>query len=55
MLERSIGFETALEQELMYVVSTLSTRSENFVEMTRSRPDAPTSSERYRVLEEIAF
>jgi flavin-dependent dehydrogenase len=55
MLERSIGFETALEQELMYVVSTLSTRSENFVEMTQSRPDAPTSSERYRVLEEIAF
>jgi hypothetical protein len=39
----------------MYVVSTLSTRSDNFVEMARDRPDAPTSSDRYRVLPEIAF
>ena len=28
MVSSSLGFETALEQELMYVVSTLSTRSE---------------------------
>jgi flavin-dependent dehydrogenase len=55
LVSSSLGFETALEQELMYVVSTLSTRSDNFVEMFRERPDAPTDSDRYRVLEEIVF
>jgi flavin-dependent dehydrogenase len=51
----ALGFETAIEQELMYVVSTLTTRSENFEVIARDSAAAPTSSERYRVIEEIAF
>jgi flavin-dependent dehydrogenase len=55
LISSSLGFETALEQELMYVVSTLSTRSDNFVDLMRNRSDAPSTSDRYRVLEEIVF
>jgi hypothetical protein len=39
----------------MYVVSTLTTRSENFAELVRKRPGGSLASDRYRVLEEIAF
>ena len=53
-LAYSLQFETSLEQELMYVVSTLTTRSENFTQMSRNL-DQPVTSSKYRLLEEIAF
>lgn len=54
-VKTSIQFETSLEQELMYVVSTLTTRSENFKEMSRNVEGPQITSDKYRVLEEIAF
>ncbi len=54
-VKTSIQFETSLEQELMYVVSTLTTRSENFVEMSSSEDGPTITSDKYRVIEEIAF
>ena len=53
-LKYSLQFETSLEQELMYVVSTLTTRSDNFHDMSRKRSGI-TTSEKYRVLERIEF
>jgi flavin-dependent dehydrogenase len=55
LVKASIQFETSLEQELMYVVSTLTTRSENFINMSRSVPGAPIRSNRFRTLEAIEF
>jgi flavin-dependent dehydrogenase len=55
MVKKSIQFETSLEQELMYVVSTLTTRSENFIEMCRNKEGGMITSSKYRKLEEIAF
>jgi flavin-dependent dehydrogenase len=51
----SIQFETGLEQELMYVVSTLTSRSDNFAEMAHTRNGHAITSERFRVLERIEF
>jgi flavin-dependent dehydrogenase len=51
----AVQFESSLERELMYVVSTVTTRSENFLELAQGRDGQPVSSDRYRVLEEIAF
>jgi len=55
MVKNSIQFETSLEQELMYVVSTLTTRSDNFVEMCRNKEGGMITSSKYRKLEEIVF
>ncbi|MDZ7344716.1 MAG: tryptophan 7-halogenase [candidate division KSB1 bacterium] len=55
MVTTSLQFETSLEQELMYVVSTLTTRSENFVEMSRNKNGGMVTSNKYRKLEEIVF
>jgi flavin-dependent dehydrogenase len=55
MVKQSISFETSLEQELMYVVSTLTTRSQNFMEMSQSRAGPPITSSKYRVLDEIEW
>jgi len=55
MVKASIQFETALEQELMYVVSTLTTRSENFVEMVQNAHGQRVTSNKFRMLEEIIF
>ena len=54
MVAYSLQFETSLEQELMYVVSTLTTRSENFSEMSQDQ-EKPVSSNKYRILESIQF
>jgi flavin-dependent dehydrogenase len=51
----SIQFESSLEQELMFVVSTLTTRSENFVSMARNAGSQPVSSNKYRRLDEIVI
>jgi flavin-dependent dehydrogenase len=51
----SIQFETSFEQELMYVVSTLTTRSENFVEMSRNKDGGHVTSNKYRKIEDIVF
>ena len=54
MVAYSLEFETSLEQELMYVVSTLTTRSDNFREMSRDQQEQ-VSSDKYRILESINF
>jgi len=55
MVKTELQWETSLEQELMYVVSKLTTRSENFVEMSRDLEGGVTTSNKFRVLEEISF
>ncbi|MCG8606858.1 tryptophan 7-halogenase [bacterium] len=55
MVKTSLQFETSLEQELMYVVSTLTTRSENFVEMSRGKNGDMVTSAKYRVIDDIVF
>ena len=55
LVKQSISFETSLEQELMYVVSTLTTRSQNYVEMSEDSSGPPITSDKYRVLEEIEW
>jgi flavin-dependent dehydrogenase len=54
MTEYMFKFETSLEQELMYVVSTLTTRSPNFVRMARGT-DQLITSDKYRTIERIGF
>ena len=39
----------------MYVVSTVTTRNENFLEMAHRADGRRIASERYRILQEIAF
>lgn len=51
----SIHFETPLEQELMYVVSTLTSRSDNFTEIARKKDGQRITSSKFRTLEEIIF
>ncbi len=51
----SIEFEASLEQELMYVVSTLTSRSDNFAEMARGVDGQRVISNRFRVLDRIEF
>lgn len=51
----AIKFETTLELELMYVVSTLTSRNENFQELVRNSDGQHITSTKYRVLETIEF
>jgi hypothetical protein len=44
-----------MEQELMFVVSTLTTRNENVLDMVQGRDGDRIASDRYRVLDEITF
>jgi len=39
----------------MYVVSTVTTRNENFLEMAHKKDGAAITSGRFRILEEIVF
>ena len=55
MINTELQWETSMEQELMYVVSTLTTRSENFVEMSRNVKSGMVTSNKFRVLEDIVF
>lgn len=55
MVRTTIQFETNLEQELMYVVSTLTTRSENFKAMSRHSRTGPVTSNKYREIPDIVF
>ncbi len=54
-VRRSIKWESPLELELMHVVSTLTTRSENFVSMIGEEGAKKIASNKYRVLEDIVF
>jgi flavin-dependent dehydrogenase len=49
----AVLFESDLEQELMYVVSTVTTRNENVKELIERKDGQKISSDRYRVLEQI--
>ena len=48
----SVQFQKSLEQELMYVVAVMTTRSENFMQLAQTEK---ISSDKYRTLEEIVF
>ena len=45
-----VNFESALEQELMYVVSTMTTRNENVLEMIDRKEGGRITSDRYQTL-----
>jgi len=51
----AIHFDSGIEQELMFVVSVVWSRNENFTEMAQKRDGQPITSDRFRVLQEIAF
>lgn len=55
MAQTAVQFESSLEQELMYVVSSVTTRNENFLEMARTTGGQRLTSDKYRVIDEIAF
>lgn len=48
-----VNFESALEQELMYVVSTMTTRNENVLEMIERKDGSRITSERFQTLPSI--
>lgn len=47
--------ESALEQELLCVVSSLTTRSQNYLNLATDKDGRAVTSDRFRVLESIAF
>ena len=51
----AIQFQRPTEQELMYVVSKLTTRSEHFLEQPRQTDGGRVFSDTYRRLDEIVF
>lgn len=51
----TVQFESTLEKELMFVVSTLTTRNENVKEMVKDREGDRVTSSRFQVLDEISF
>ena len=53
--KESIQFERSIEQELMYVVSTVTTRSPNYLELAKTKGGNIVTSDKFRVLEEIVF
>jgi flavin-dependent dehydrogenase len=55
LAKQVVQFESSLEQELMYVVAAVTTRSENFLEMAQKTDGQGITSDKYRVLDEIAF
>jgi flavin-dependent dehydrogenase len=55
LAKATIAFESTIEKELMYVVSTMTTRNQNVQEMVTERDGALVTSNRYRILEGISF
>ena len=55
LARQAIQFESSMEQELLYVVSVVTTRSENFDEVAERRDGQKLSSTRFRELQEIVF
>ncbi len=53
LAKSAVQFESALEQELMYVVSTVTTRNENVLDMVEGRGGKRITSDRYRTLQEL--
>ncbi len=53
--KQAIQFQSAIEQELMYVVSVVTTRADNFTEVAEKIDGQKIVSERYRELKEIIF
>ncbi len=51
----AIHFDSGIEQELMFVVSVVWSRNENFNEMAQKRDGQPIVSDRFKVLQEITF
>ena len=54
LAQRSVQFESSLEQELMNVVSQMTTRSVNFQNLVKDRTSSATA-DKFKVLEGIAF
>ncbi len=51
----SVNFESAIEKELMHLVSTFTTRSQNLTELVGEGEVERVRSERYKILEDIIF
>jgi flavin-dependent dehydrogenase len=51
----AVHFQSQMEQELMYVVSVVTTRSDNFAELAQGRDGQRLISGRYRELQDIVF
>ena len=54
LAKSAVQFESALEQELMYVVSTVTTRNENVLELIERADRGKITSERYSQLEQAS-
>lgn len=55
LARQAIQFQSAMEQELMYVVSVVTTRSDNFLEVAEKQDGQKIVSERFREFDEITF
>ena len=55
LAKASIQFERSIEQELMYVVSTMTTRSQNYLDLAKTEDGDVVTSDKFRVLEQIIF
>lgn len=53
--KQAIQFQSSIEQELMYVVSVVTTRADNFTEVAEKIDGQKIVSDRYRELKEIIF
>jgi len=53
LARRAVAFESALEQELMYVVSTVTTRNDNVRDMLGRSRDRDITSDRFQTLDTI--
>ena len=54
LAKKAVQFERSMEQELMDVVSKMTTRSENYQNLVDTETGGVITSERYRVLESIS-
>jgi len=55
LARQTVQFESQREQELMYVVSTLTTRGDNVLDMVPRRDGGRITSDKYRILDDILF
>jgi len=55
LARQAIQFESLMEQELMYVVSVVTTRTDNFHEIAERRDGQKLVSTRFRELQDIVF
>lgn len=55
LARQAVQFQSQMEQELMYVVSVVTTRSDNFAALAQTKNGQQLASARFRELQEITF